>query len=145
MTTALLSTAHLLGIALALGAATTKTVLLLRCGADPGFIAAYLALRKLVTRIIIAGLILLVLSGTGFLLVGAPLTGRLVAKLVLVGAIVVLGPVIDNVAEPRYARSAPGPGASVTAEFLGARRLYVGLELTATLLFYVVVAFWTLR
>jgi hypothetical protein len=144
MTTLLLAI-HLVGLALGLGAATTKTVLLLRCGGDPDFIAAYLAVRRLITRVIIAGLLLLVLSGTGFLVAGAPLTGRLIVKLILVAAIFALGPVIDNVAEPRYARAAPRPGASPSPEFTGARRLYVALEITATLLFYGVTVLWLWR
>lgn len=145
MTIAILSAVHLVGLALGLGAATTKTVLLLRCRADPDFIAAYLTVHRLITRVIIGGLLLLVLSGVGFFLVGTPLTGRLVVKLVLVAAIFALGPLIDNVAEPRYARTAPRPGASASPEFPNAQRFYVTLEVTATLLFYVVSALWLSR
>jgi hypothetical protein len=92
MLISVLSAVHLLGFALGLEAATTKTVLLLRCGSNPDFIAAYLTVHRLITRVIVAGLLLLVLSGIGFLLAGMPLTGRLVAKLVLVAAIFALGP-----------------------------------------------------
>lgn len=140
-----LSAAHLLGFALGLGAATTKTVLLLRCGSNPDFIAAYLTVHRLITRVIVAGLLLLVLSGIGFFLAGIPLTGRLVAKLVLVAAIFALGPLIDNVAEPRYARSAPRPGSSASPEFARAQRQYITLEIAATLLFYAVTALWLSR
>jgi hypothetical protein len=142
MAITLLSAVHLLGLALGLGAATTKTVLLLRCGTDPHFIAAYLTLRRLITRVIITGLLLLLVSGIGFFFVGFPLTGPLVVKLVLVAAFFVLGPVIDNVAEPRYVRSAPGPGESPSPVFLQAQRQYVALEITATALFYAITALW---
>lgn len=141
----LLTVVHLLGLALGLGAASTKTVLLLRCGADPDRIAAYLAVRRPITRVIITGVILLVASGIGFFVVGAPLTGLLVVKLVLVAAILGLGPLIDNVAEPRYVKAAPGPGGTRTPEFAGAQRLYVTFEIIATLLFYVITVLWLAR
>ena len=143
--TELLTAIHLFGLSLGLGAATTKTVLLLRCAADPDLIAAYLRLHRLVTRVIITGLVLLVLSGTGFFFIGASLSGDLIVKLVLVVAVFVLGPLIDNVAEPRYAKAVPIPGGSPSPEFAGARRLYVTLEVTATLLFYVITVFWLSR
>jgi hypothetical protein len=144
--TILLTAIHILGLSLGLGAATTKTVLLLRCRADPGFIAAYLKVHRLITRVIITGLVLLVLSGMGFFLVGVPLTGGLIAKLVLVTLIVVLGPLIDNVAEPRYAKAVASlTGSGPSPEFASARRLYVTLEITATILFYVIAALWLSR
>lgn len=145
MMTELLTAIHLLGLSLGLGAATTKTVLLLRCGADPELIAAYLRVHRPVTRVILTGLALLTLSGIGFFLIGVSLSADLVVKLVLVAAIFVLGPLIDNVAEPRYAKAVPRPGGSPAPEFAGARRLYVTLEVTATLLFYVITAFWLSR
>lgn len=143
--TELLTAVHILGLSLGLGAATTKTVLLLRCGANPDLIAAYLRVHRLVTRVIVTGLVLLVLSGISFFLIGVSLSGDLIVKLALVLAIFVLGPLIDNVVEPRYAKAVPLPGGSPSPEFVGARRLYVTLEITATLLFYVITAFWLLR
>lgn len=138
----LLIAVHLFGLSLGLGAATTKAMLLLRCRADVDFIAAYLTVHRLITRVIITGLVLLILSGIGFFFVGVPLTDRLTVKLVLVAAILALGPVIDNVAEPRYVKAVPTPGVPPSSEFVSARRFYVTLEITATLLFYVVTAFW---
>lgn len=144
--TELLTLIHVLGLALGLGAATTKTVLLLRCGADAELIAAYLRVRRFVTRVIITGLALLVVSGAGFFLVGFfSLGADLIFKLVLVAALFVLGPVIDNVVEPRYAKAAPARGAPASPEFVGARRRYVAIEVAATSLFYLITAFWILR
>lgn len=143
--TELLTLIHVLGLALGLGAATTKTVLLLRCGADAELVAAYLGVRRLVTRVIMTGLALLVVSGAGFFLDGSSLGADLIFKLVLVAALFVLGPVIDNVLEPRFAKAAPAPGAPASAEFVDARRLYVAVEVAATSLFYLITAFWILR
>lgn len=140
----LLSLAHLIGLALGVGAATAKLTLLLRCRSDPAFLPAFVAVARPVTRLIILGLALLTLSGVGWLLLGRPFTPRLLVKLGLVGAIWVLGPIIDNVAEPRFRELAPKPGEPVSAAFLAAQRRYLALEVAATGLFYVVVVMWTL-
>jgi len=141
---AFLSLAHLLGLALGVGAATAKLVLLWRCRTDPAFVPAYLQVARPITRLIILGLILLTLSGVGWVLQGYPLRSRLIIKLVLVAAIWVLGPIIDNSAEPRFRQLAPEPGSPVSPAFSAAQRQYLVLELIATSLFYVVIVYWVL-
>lgn len=140
----LLSLAHLVGLALAVGCATAKLTLLLRTRTDPAFVPAYLAIARPITRLIVLGLALLTLSGIAWLLFGYGFTPRLVAKLILVGVIWVLGPVIDNVVEPRFRDLAPGPGGSASAAFVRAQRQYLLIEILATGLFYVIVAMWVL-
>lgn len=140
----LLSLAHLIGLALAVGCATAKLTLLVRCKADHAFVRTYIAVARPVTRLIILGLALLTLSGVGWLLVGYPLTPLLVVKLVLVVAIWVLGPVIDIVVEPKFRQLAPKPGESASPAFIRIRQLYLLLEVVATGLFYVIVAMWVL-
>lgn len=142
---ALLSLAHLIGLGLAVGAATVKLSLLLRCRANHAFVATYLAIARPVTRLIITGLALLTLSGIGWLLAGYSITPRLVVKLALVAAVWVLGPVIDNVAEPKFRTLAPKPGDRPSAEFLSAQGRYLALELAATGLFYVIVVMWVVN
>jgi hypothetical protein len=92
----------------------------------------------------VTGLVLLTVSGVGWLLLGYPFTPLLVVKLVLVGAIWVLGPIIDNVAEPRFQNLAPGAGESPSAGFIRTLRQYLLLEVAATGLFYVIVVMWVL-
>jgi len=133
---------HLVGLALGLGGATTKLVLLVRCRHDAAFVPTFLAVARPVTRLIIAGLVLLTLSGIGFLLEGYPLTSLLMAKLLLVGALWVLGPIIDRVAEPRFRSSARAGGGSWTSDSTRAYRSYLALEGIATALFYLIVALW---
>jgi hypothetical protein len=58
------------------------------------------------------------------------------ASAVFVAALWVLGPVIDNVAEPRFAKLVPATGEAVSEEFVRSLARYVGLELLALLLFY---------
>lgn len=140
----LLSLAHLIGLALGVGCATAKLTLLIRCKADHTFVPTYVAVARPVTRLIILGLTMLTLSGVGWLLVGYPITPLLVVKLVLVAAIWLLGPVIDNVVEPRFRQLAPAPGESASTAFLRIQRDYLVLEIVATGLFYVIVALWVL-
>jgi hypothetical protein len=135
---------HLIGLAWAMGAASVKLALLLRCQRDRSFIQVYLKVVRPVTRQLVAGLVLLTLSGIGWLLVGHPLTRILVVKLVLVAAVWVMGPVIDNVAEPRFRRLAPTAGNAISPEFVRAERAYVALEAVATGMFYLIVGVWVL-
>jgi hypothetical protein len=109
--TSLLPIAHLIGLALAVGSATVKLALLLKCRTDETFVPVFMKVARPITRFIILGLVLLTLSGIGWLLVGYPFTPLLVVKLVLVGIVWVLGPIIDNTAEPKFQKlavSAPG-------------------------------------
>lgn len=136
--------AHLVGLALGMGCATAKWMLLLRCRADAGFLPAYRSVARPITRLIIVGLALLTMSGIGWLLSGSQLTAQLAVKLALVAAILVLGPVIDNVVEPRFWKLAPAPGESASAAFRQVQRRYLVLETMATGLFYVIVFLWIL-
>jgi len=132
----LLSLAHLLGLALGVGAATVKLALVLRAGSDPALVSAFLAVRKTITRGIVAGLLLATLSGVAWLVQGYSWSPRLVLKVALVAAMFVLGPLIDNVSEPRYERLAPTPEAQATPAFLRARKSYLAVEVAATALMY---------
>lgn len=139
----LLSVVHIVGLALSVGAASVKVVLLLRCRVSATFVPSYLAVIDVLTRHIVFGLVLLTLSGVGWLLLGYGITTLLTVKLVLVGIIWVLGPIIDKVAEPRFRQLAPVAGAA-TNEYAAALRRYLALEITATSLFYVVILVWML-
>jgi hypothetical protein len=127
---------HLLGLALGVGGATVKFALVLRSRSDPAFVPAFLAVRRPITKFIVLGLALATLSGIAWLVLGYPWTARLIAKLGVVAAMWVLGPVIDNVLEPRLERTSPAAGALPSAEFLAAQRSYLGAEAGATLLMY---------
>ena len=141
---AVLTVVHLLGVALGLGSATAKLRLLLRCRADPAFVTVFLQVTKPLTRQIVLGLVLLVVSGIGWLLIGYPFTPILITKLVLVGAMFVMGPIIDNVVEPRFRNLAPGTGEAPSPAFISVQARYLGLEVAATALFYVIVVMWVM-
>ena len=70
----LLLFAHLIGLAWGLGAATVKLALLLRCNADYSFVSVYVKVAKPITRQIVLGMILLTLSGVGWLLLAYQIT-----------------------------------------------------------------------
>ena len=141
----LVSLVHLLGLILGVGAATAKLVLLVKSSTDRAFIPIYLRVARLITRQIIAGMVLLTLSGIGWLLLGYPLTPRLVVKLLLFGVIWVLGPVIDNLVEPRFQKLIPESGQPDSPAFVAIQKRYLALEIIATLLFYVVIVIWVFR
>ena len=135
---------HLIGLALGAGCANAKLTLLLRCRSDPALVPAYLAVARPITRLIILGLVLLTLSGVGWLLQGYDLTGLLKVKLALVAVMWVLGPVIDNVVEPKFRSLCPGSGQTASPAFLRIQNQYLTIEAVATGLFYVIVAIWVL-
>jgi len=136
---------HLFGLSLAVGAATVKVVLLLRSVKDAGLLPAYFAVARSVTKLIITGMILLALSGMGWLFVAYDMTPLLAVKLALFGCVFVLGPIIDNVAEPKFKRLAPAAGQAASPEFIRARTRYLALEFAATGLFYAIVLLWVLK
>lgn len=140
----LLSFAHLIGMALGVGAATVKLVLLFKCNADVAFVPVYAKVARPMTKQIITGQILMTLSGIGWLLVGHPFTPRLVVKLVLVAAVWVLGPMIDNAVEPRFLQLAPASGESPSPAFVRTQRQYLTLEVLATGVFYLIIVIWVL-
>ena len=110
--------AHMIGLALATGGATTKLVFLLKSKADPAYLLPYLALATAITRLIVLGLVLLTLAGIGLLLLGHALTALLVVKLAMVVLIFVLGPLIDKVVEPRFRELTPRAGESHSTAFI---------------------------
>ncbi len=142
MFSTVLSLAHLVGLALGVGAATTKLWLLLKAGRDHALLPVYLKVVRPITGLILLGIGLLMFSGIGWLVLGYPLTARLAAKLILVAGILVIGPVIDNVVEPRFRELALAPEGASAPAFARIRRQYLALEIAATGLFYVVIVYW---
>ena len=134
----LLTVMHLLGLALGVGSATVKLILLFRCNSNYDFMPVYFSVTKHITRLIVLGLILLTLSVIGWLFIGYSFTPLLIVKVVLVGLVWVLGPIIDNVAEPRVKKLIPLQGDTASLAFIHIQKQYLVLELTATLLMYAI-------
>lgn len=139
-----LTFAHIIGLAVGVGAATVKLVLLFKCKSNYNYIHVFNQVSKPITRLIILGLILLTLSGVGWLFLQYPLTTKLIVKIVLVVIIWILGPIIDNTIEPQLLKSTPASGQPVTPEFLKILNQYLIMEIFATGLFYVIIVLWRL-
>lgn len=129
---------HLIGLSLAVGSATVKLVLLFKCYSDSEFVSIFVRISKPVTKIIISGLILITLSGIGWLIAGYSFTPLLIVKVVLVGLVWILGPIIDNGIEPKFIKWAPKPDESPSPAFVRIQKQYLALETIATGLFYVI-------
>lgn len=93
-----------------------KLVLLLKSKGNPALLQVFVKASKPITRLVVLDLILLTLSGTGWLALGYPFSTKLIAKLIVVGAIWVLGPMIDKVVEPKFNRLLPKPGESTSGD-----------------------------
>ena len=133
---------RLIGLALGVGGATTKLLLPLKTGVDRAFVSTYIQVAGPITRLIQLGIVLLTLSGIGWLVLGYPMTPRLVAKLVLVAAIWGRGPIIERGVEPRFRGLTAGPEAAPPPAFIQVRRRYLARDITATLLLYVIIVYW---
>ena len=141
----ILTLTHLIGLALAIGAATAKLTLLLKSKSDPSFVQTFLAASPPLTHLIIGGISLLVISGIGWVLYGYPVTPLLVTKLFLVGAVIALGPVIDKIIEPKFRSLAPATAAAPPSpDFVRIRSRYLWVEVLATGLMFLIVFLWVL-
>lgn len=118
---------HLVGLAMGVGASTVKLVFLFKCNSDYNFVSVFLKIIRPVTKVIISGLILLTLSGIVWLFKGYSFTPLLIIKVILVGLIWILGPVIDNVIEPKYIKSAPLPGETASADFVQFQKQFLAM------------------
>lgn len=134
----LLSLMHLIGLALGMGAATVKVMILVRCQSDHEMIPVFLKVVRIITRVIITGLILLTVSGIGWVVMGTTFNTVLIVKLVFVLLIWVIGPYIDNSVEPAYIKLAPAAGAQPGPEFLKIQKKYITVDSIAAALFYVI-------
>jgi hypothetical protein len=133
---------HLVGVSLSVGAATVKLFLLLKSRYDYSFIHSYIQVAKPVTLVILTGLILLILSGIGWLLLGYPLTNVLILKLLMVGFSIVCGSLLGKVVEPKFDKLLPSVGLEATVEFTAVQKQYITFEFAATGTFYAIIILW---
>jgi len=132
----ILSFAHIVGLALGVGAATVKLRLLLKCHTDLDYVPIFLGVVRPITMIIIVGQILLTLSGIGWMLTGYPFRTIIIVKIILLAFLWVLGPTIDKVFEPKFERLAPYREEGANSPFAKAMKQFLVAEILATGLFY---------
>lgn len=134
----LLLLVHLIGLALCVGSATAKVILLAKCYRELPFIPVYLKVMKPLTQILVLGLILMTLTGIIWLVLGYGFSTLMIVKLILVGAAWVTGILIDNVTEPQFKKLTPAKGEEASHAFLLVQKKHFELEVIATLLFYII-------
>lgn len=135
---AFLTIVHVVGLCLGVGSATVKVLLLVKSYRNVDFLPAWFKVVKPITGLLLAGFALATLSGIGWLLLGYGFTNLLILKLILVGIVWLIGPVIDNVFEPRFHQLAPAPGAEASVAFIRIQKQHFAIEVFATLLFYII-------
>jgi len=138
----LLAIIHVIGLALGVGAATVKLVLLYKSRSNAELIPVFFDVSRIATPLIIAGMIMLTLSGIGWIILGYYLTTVLSIKIGLVLTIWILGPYMDNFVEPKFHKLAMSPGMQGSAEFIRVQKQYLTMEVIATLIFYIIIVFW---
>jgi len=142
--TSLLTFIHIIGLAIGVGAATVKLVLLFKCKTNHNLINVFVKVSKPITQLIIFGLILLTLSGIGWIILGYSFTSLLIVKIVIVAALWIIGPIIDNVIEPKFNKFAATADQHNSPEFVKILNKYLMLEVLATGLFYIIIIIWVL-
>ena len=142
MLSTLLPLIHLLGLAMAVGVGAVKVLLLIKCYKDHSLLQAYFRLVKPMTGMLIAGFILLTLTGIAWIVMGYPFTLLLGVKVALVVLVWIIGPYIDNVVEPVLVKLAPQPGEKASAEFLAVQKKHLILETVAEGLFILIIIIW---
>lgn len=134
--------AHVIGIALGVGGASVKLVLLFRTRRDHTLIPAFIHVMGTITGLILAGAALLSLSGIGWLLDGYPLSPELIVKLVMFAATFVIGATLGKVVEPKFRQLAPSAATAAAPGFARVHAQYLALEVAATGLYYAILVFW---
>lgn len=130
---------HLIGLALGVGCATAKVVLLLKCYRDTAFVPFYLKVMVPLTRMLVLGLILMTVSGIIWLILGYGFPTTMIVKLVFVGALWAVGLLIDNLTEPQFRKLAPAQGEKASDAFILIQKKHLVMEVIGALLFYIIV------
>ncbi len=129
---------HLSGLALGVGSATGKVVLLLKCNRDITFMPVYLKVVAPLTQLLVLGLIMMTLSGVTWLILGYGFSTLMIVKLVLVGIVWILGLIIDKITEPKFIRLSPAAGEEPSQPFISIKKQHLAMEVIATLVFYII-------
>ena len=95
---------HVIGVALGAGGAPMSDVLFVSSIADNRSDKSELRLLKIASKVVVAGLILLTITGMGFLLTGSPTSPRFWAKMTIVTIASVNGFVMHRLLFPIFER-----------------------------------------
>ena len=108
---------HIVGVAIGAGGATMSDVLFVTSIADNRIDRSELRLLKIASKVVVIGLLLLTVTGLGFLLTGSPTSPRFWAKMTIVLIAAVNGFVMHRLLFPLFERCARERTAIGSAEF----------------------------
>lgn len=97
---------HVIAVALGAGGATMSDILFLTSVADRRIDRSELKLLRIASKVVVIGLVLLTLTGIGFLLTGSPTSPRFWAKMTIVLIAAVNGYAMHRFAFPLFERCA---------------------------------------
>lgn len=108
---------HIIGVAIGAGGATMSDILFVTSIADNRIDDSELRLLKIASKVVVIGLLLLTVTGIGFLLTGSPTSPRFWAKMTIVLIAALNGFVMHRLLFPIFARCAREKTAIGSAEF----------------------------
>ncbi len=108
---------HIIGVALGAGGATMSDVLFVTSIIDNRLDQSELRLLKIASKVVVVGLLLLTVTGIGFLLTGSPTSARFWAKMTIVTIATLNGFVMHRLLFPIFARCVQAGTAIDSADF----------------------------
>jgi hypothetical protein len=130
---------HIIGLALGLGGVTVNVALMVKARFDKELASIIPKVSRIIGPLIFLGLVLLTISGIGFVHLGYPLTRTLTVKLDLVVVLWVEGLLISYLGS-KIGRLAPKLGEPPSPKFLSTRRKMQALAVVGVVLWYTTTA-----
>ena len=128
---------HTVGLAFGLGGVTINVVLMIKARFDKELASTIIKVSKTIGPLIFLGLVLLTISGIGFMRLGYPLTRTLAVKHILVVALWIEGPLIFYLTS-KLAKLSPTPSEPPSLKFLSTRRMMQALAAAGLILWYTI-------
>ena len=129
--------AHLIGIVIGVGGATIGDLIVLHSISDNRFDLSEFRIFKLISSIVIVGLLLLVGSGVGLILTGAPTSPRFWAKMTVIGVLCINGILLHTVIFPKIKQCVYEEWAIFSDKTMKNAPLFLAIGVTSTFCWYV--------
>jgi hypothetical protein len=134
---------HTVGLAFGLGGVTANVMLMIKARFDKELASTIIKILKTIGTLIFLGLVLLTISGIGFMRLGYPLTRTLAVKHVLVVALWIEGPLIFYLTS-KLAKLSPKQGEPPSPKLISTRRKMQALAAVGLVLWYTTTVLGTL-
>jgi hypothetical protein len=126
---------HTIGLAFGLGGVTASFVLMIKSRFDRELASTIINVSKTIAPLIFLGLVLLTISGIGFMRLGYPLTRTLAIKHALVVALWIVGPIMLYLTS-KLEKLSSKPGEPPSPKFLSTRTKVQALAVVGLVLWY---------